>query len=129
MAARRLALLLTAVGLVHPTACGEPTRAPGNAGAAGLTLDVQQIPADLQHLAPLAETWSADDVDRFEQIDRLSAAERQSIVRRVEPYLDAIDEWVDSYDPETLPEEVSAFFWLRVAVEEMRMTIAQGPTS
>lgn len=125
MATRRLTLLLTAIGLLYATACGEPVRVPADAGAAVLHLDVQQIPADLQHLAPLAEGWSADDVDRSEQIDRLSAAERRSIVRRVEPYLDAIDEWVDSYDPETLPEEVSAFFWLRVAIEEMRVAETQ----
>jgi hypothetical protein len=121
MAARRLALLLMAISLVHAAACSDPVSVRRDAGAAGLRLDVDQIPSDLRHLAPLAEEWSADDADRFEQIDRLSESERRSIVRRVEPYLDAIDEWVDSYDPETLPEEVSAFFWLRVAIEEMRL--------
>ena len=47
-------------------------------------------------------------------------AEKRAIIARVDPHLAEIDAWVDGFEPGAMPDEVSAFFWMRLAVEEMR---------
>jgi hypothetical protein len=100
--------------------CGNVVEITGSEGEATAEIADERVPAALRHLTGLAEEWTLDDLDRAERIDALSEAEKRAIIARVDPHLAEIDAWVDGFEPGAMPDEVSAFFWMRLAVEEMR---------
>ena len=102
--------------LIGVVACGNQSEDTAVADSAGFAIDDSRVPPGFRYLAPIAERWVLDDVDRAELIARLSADHRRALIDSVEPHLGSIRRWLETYDPATMPDEASAFFWLEVAI-------------
>ncbi len=99
-----------------------PGEARQEAPAQTSTYKIQaaDVPPNLRHLIPLAERWGiGDDVDRFEFIERTTAADRQALVKAIAPHQEAITAWLDSFGTHPLTDEAAAFMYMQLAVEEM----------
>ena len=94
-------------------------RAPASS-AAVQQLDPASVPADLQHLVPLAQEWGiGDDVDRSAKVGRSTPADRERLRAAVKPYQTRITSWLDSFAGGRMSEEAVAFMYMQLAVEEM----------
>ena len=88
---------------------------------AASSLDETLVPESLRVLLPLARRYGVgDDPCRSYFVGRTTKAERTRHLELAAPHLDAIQRWVETYAPESLPPEAAAFFWLLEALEEMR---------
>jgi hypothetical protein len=85
------------------------------------TIDERLVPESFRELLPLARRYGVgDDSCRAFFINKTSKREQKRDVERAEPHLDAIQAWIDTFEPAALPPEPTAFFWLLEALEEMR---------
>lgn len=85
-------------------------------------LHVEEVPADLQHLIPLAKKWGLGDSEGREAlINASSLAELADFERNVAPKLNQIDAWIDEYSEEELRGSATAgyFIFLETAYEEV----------
>jgi hypothetical protein len=79
------------------------------------------VPERFRHLLPLASRFGiGDDVCRAHFIRKAPKREQKHHLAQAEPHLDDIKRWVDTYEADSLPPEAALFFWLLVALEEMR---------
>ena len=120
----RTLTILAAAGAILLAACAGEKRDRSDgatAAARATTLDTMQVPADLRHLAPLAEEWGiGDDVDRGAKVDASSAAERDALRTALAPHHARITAWLDSFAQGTpMPDEAAAFMYMQLALEEM----------
>jgi hypothetical protein len=96
-----------------------PQPAPGRI-VDGLSLNVDLIPEDLRHLAPLIEAWSVgDDARRQELIEKARPEERDRLIDAVSPLLDRIDAYLDFFPPNAVPEEAALIARLAEAAAEI----------
>lgn len=126
MSPRSLALpALCLALLVALIACGsmsdDASQGSGATPGATRTLNVENVPADLRHLVPLAERWGiGDDVDRNAAVDRATPAERAELERAIDPHDVRITAWLNSFGQQPMPDEAAAFMYMQLALEEMR---------
>lgn len=70
----------------------------------------KQVPDPLRELVPLAQQFGVgDDPCRAYFVNKTSKQNRKRILQEVEPYLDAIEHWVKTFDAGSLPPEAAAF--------------------
>ena len=104
------------------SACPPPdsgARAPAGSAAAE-QLDPARVPADLQHLVPLAREWGiGDDVDRSAKVGRATPADRERLRAALKPYQTRITAWLDSFGQGRMSDEAAAFMYMQLALEEM----------
>jgi hypothetical protein len=85
------------------------------------TIDERLVPESFRELLPLARRYGVgDDSCRGFFINKTPKREQKRDVERATPHLDAIQRWIDTFEPGELPPEATAFFWLLEALEEMR---------
>jgi hypothetical protein len=83
-------------------------------------LDVQRVPPHLRHLIPLAEKWGiGDDIIRNDYIAKASDAEKRELHGGFYAPFEQITEWVDSFGKEPMTDEVEAFMYAQMALDEM----------
>ena len=101
--------------------CAPASDTPQAEGGTSVSLDVDNVPADLRHLVPLAERWGiGDDVDRNAAVDRATTAERADLERAISPVDARITAWLNSFGQQPMPDEAAAFMYMQLALEEMR---------
>ena len=104
------------------SACPSPdSRARPPAGSAAVEqLDPVRVPADLQHLVPLAREWGiGDDVDRNAKVSRSTPADRERLRAALKPYQTRITAWLDSFAGGRMSDEAAAFMYMQLALEEI----------
>ena len=112
---------LTALFAWTLAGCGPARDTPQAEAGASLSLDVDNVPADLRHLVPFAERWGiGDDVDRNAAVDRATTAERAELERAIAPVDARITAWLNSFGQQPMPDEAAAFMYMQLALEEMR---------
>ena len=103
----------------RPRPAGDPPAAATDSRAQ--RFDTEQVPAELRHLAPLADRWGiGDDVDRVAKVDRATPAEREELRAAVEPHHAAITAWLDSFGQGPMPDAAAAFMYMQLALAEMQ---------
>ena len=84
-------------------------------------LDANRLPAALRPLAPLFDRWAvADDEERSRRVRRASVAQRHALVQTIAPYVEQIDAYLASFDPNPLPEEAIRMGELAEVAAEIR---------
>ncbi len=112
------------VSFILSTGCAD-VRSDGNAEgeqqpASTYELQVENVPAHLRDLVPLAEKWGiGDDVERAEFIEQAPAAERQALIDAIGPHQREITAWLDSFGMDPMSDEAAAFMYMQLSVEEM----------
>jgi hypothetical protein len=83
-------------------------------------LDAQRVPPHLRHLIPLAEKWGiGDDIIRNDCIAKASDAEKRELHDGFYAPFEQITGWVDSFGKEPMTDEVEAFMYAQMALDEM----------
>jgi hypothetical protein len=83
-------------------------------------VDGQRLPTDIQQLVPLIELWAVgDDVERQGLLEAASPEELEQLVRTVGPLLGRINEYLDSFAWDEVPEEAALVGRLAEAVAEL----------
>jgi hypothetical protein len=83
-------------------------------------IDERLVPESFRDLLPLARRYGVgDDPCRAFFISKTPKREQKREVERATPHLDAIQQWIDTFEPGALPPEATAFFWLLEALEEI----------
>jgi VanZ family protein len=86
----------------------------------GLRLNPDLLPEPLRELVPLIKMWAVgDDVKRRELLETASAEELEQLKDRVCPLMDRIDEYLDSFPMDKVPEEAALVGRLAEAVAEL----------
>lgn len=68
-------------------------------------IDLKQLPKEFHSLIPLIKRWGvADDEQRSELLSRVSRKTRSRLVELMNPYFDAINDYLDSFGKMPLPE-------------------------
>jgi len=87
----------------------------------GLKLDPRTLPKHLRHLVPLIEQWAVgDDVERSDKLARAKRRDMKELLRDVGPLLSPIDDYLDSFGSERLPDEALLLGRLAEAVAELQ---------
>jgi hypothetical protein len=85
-----------------------------------LHLDPVQVPAELRHLVPLAETWGiGDDIIRNDLINKSSSGEKRELHDSLYAPFERITEWLASFTERPLSAEAEAFMYMQTALDEM----------
>jgi hypothetical protein len=80
----------------------------------------KNIPEKLRPLIPLLKKWSVgDDSDRGLLIEEASEKQKNKLVKSVEPYLNEINEFLDSFKDEPLSHEAILMGNLAELVSEL----------
>lgn len=97
-----------------------PPEATSGQVVGGLRLNPDLLPADLRHLVPLIEVWAVgDDVERQELIEAAGPEELEQLVKTVGPLLGRINEYLDSFAWDEVPQEAALVGRLAEAVAEL----------
>jgi hypothetical protein len=86
----------------------------------GLHLNPDRLPESLRELVPLIKLWAVgDDVKRRDLLEAASAEELEQLKDRVCPLMDFINEYLDSFPMNKVPEEAALVGMLAEAVAEL----------
>ena len=86
----------------------------------GLRINPSLLPADLWDLVPLIEMWAVgDDLERQELLEEASPEELDQLVKTVGPLMDRINEYLDSFAWDEVPEEAALVGRLAEAVAQL----------
>ncbi len=89
-----------------------------------ITIDPDEVPADLRDLIPLARKWGiGDDAVRGDATETATVRDREELVKALSGRLGRIDQWLASFAQGAMTGEVEAFMYLTEAVEELELDI------
>ena len=86
------------------------------------TVDFSKIPEDLQSLTPILSEWAiSDDLERNEKINQSSKTKLKQIIDLVNPKMGRINEYLSSFENESLPLEATLIGSLAELVAELTL--------
>lgn len=82
----------------------------------------KKVPESLKNLLPLTRKWSiSDDSEREELVEKADDKEKQELIKLVAPLLNQIDEFLESFKDQPLPEEAILLGNLAELVSELKI--------
>jgi hypothetical protein len=89
-------------------------------------IELSRLPPKLQCLAPLLQRWSvSDDSERDALLDKSTRPDLEALVSAVEPYLGAIDQYLDSFKGKRISSVATALGTLAECALEARLKLDQ----
>ena len=86
--------------------------------------DPEKVPPHLRDLLPVAAKWGiGDDIIRSDLQQHASDEERRELQEQLRGRGQAINEWLNSFGGDLMPEEAAAFMYMLLGVDEMRIDI------
>jgi hypothetical protein len=93
------------------------------------SVDLEELPAEFKKLSSLIREWAEpDDEIRSELLGQKSEAALRKFVAAVEPHIPSINEYLDSFREQALPEAAVALGRLAECATEARL-ILENPKS
>ncbi len=87
---------------------------------AEIRIDKKNVPEPLHVLIPLVKKWGVgDDTSRGYIVRHATKKEKAELRRAYAQHAEAIQEWLDSFEPETMPSEAACFMYMCEAHEEL----------
>lgn len=85
-------------------------------------IDASKIPKGLQDLVPYLKEWAiSDDSERDEKIKKTSKPKLQKVIDSVNPKMDLINNYLDSFKDEAIPYEATLIMSLAELVAELKL--------
>jgi hypothetical protein len=70
----------------------------------GVTINPENVPAELRHLIPLAKEWSiGDDLELDAYIEAASEEKKRELVAGFKPHFDGLEKWHQACE-QTIPQ-------------------------
>jgi hypothetical protein len=87
----------------------------------------KNIPDNLKSLFPLLKKWSVSDDDLREQlVEETSERQKKKLINTVYPFINEINEFLDSFKDEPLSEEAILIGNLAELVSELKIATPPG---
>jgi hypothetical protein len=88
---------------------------------------VRGLPPTLEHLSSLIREWAiSDDELRSEMLEQKSPEELKTFIATVEPQIAAINDYLDSFNAEPLPEAAAGVGTLCQCAAEAKLIVGEG---
>lgn len=87
-------------------------------------LNPERVPPHLRGLLPIAAKWGiCDDIIRDDLQNKTLESERQELAEMLSGRVQAINEWLDSFDSDPMPPEAAAFMYMMLGLDEMGIDV------
>lgn len=84
----------------------------------------KNVPESLRVLCPLLKKWAiSDDGEREQAVSSLSEKQKINLVNKVDPFMNQINTFLDSFEDRPLSEEATLIASLAELISELKLTI------